>query len=65
MKDNIDLVAASGPAAEEGVTYDLGPNFATGVDPGRNKARLCFSFNTEAEIKEGITRLANVVKALI
>ena len=65
MKDNIDLVAASGPAAEAGVTYDLGPKFATGVDLGRNKARLCFSFNTESEIKEGITRLANVVKSLI
>ncbi|MDP6063226.1 MAG: PLP-dependent aminotransferase family protein [SAR202 cluster bacterium] len=65
MEDNIDLVAASGPAAKEGVTYDLGPNFATGEDQGRNKARLCFSFNTETEIKEGITRLANVVKTLI
>ncbi len=58
MHDGVDLVDAAGAAAERGVTYDQGPNFATGDDPGRNKARLCFSFNTEDEIREGIARLA-------
>ena len=65
MEDNTDLVAVSGPALKEGVIYDLGPKFATGEDLGSNKARLCFSFNTETEIKEGITRLANVVKSFV
>ena len=58
MPESVDLVDAAGAAAERGVTYDLGTNFATGDDPGRNKARLCFSFNTEDEIREGIGRLA-------
>ena len=61
MPGKADLVEAAGPAEEEGVTYDLGTKFATGDDPGRNKARLCFSFNTEKEIREGIARLARVL----
>ncbi len=61
MQDDVDLVDAAGAAAERGVTYDLGTNFATGDDPGRNKARLCFSFNTEEEIREGIALLADAV----
>ncbi len=61
MPDDVDLVDAAEAAAERGVTYDLGTNFATGDDPGRNKARLCFSFNSEEEIGEGISRLADAV----
>ena len=61
MPENVDLVEAAAPAEEAGVTYDLGTKFATGDDPGRNKARLCFSFNTEEEIAEGIARLAGVL----
>ena len=60
MPDDVDLVDAAEAAAERGVTYDLGTNFATGDDPGRNKARLCFSFNTE-EIREGIALLTDAV----
>ena len=58
---DVDLVDAAEAAAERGVTYDLGTNFATGDDPGRNKARLCFSFNTEEEIREGIALLTDAV----
>ena len=61
MPDDVDLVDAAEAAAERGVTYDLGTNFATGDDPGRNKARLCFSFNTEEEIREGIALLTDAV----
>ena len=61
MPDDVDLVDTADAAAERGVTYDLGTNFATGDDPGRNKARLCFSFNTEEEIREGIALLADAV----
>ena len=61
MPEDVDLVDAAVAAAEHGVTYDLGTNFATGDDPGRNKARLCFSFNTEEEIREGIALLADAV----
>ena len=61
MPDDVDLVDAAEAVAERGVTYDLGTNFATGDDAGRNKARLCFSFNTEEEIREGIALLADAV----
>jgi len=62
MESGIDLVDASIPAAKEGVIYDLGTKFATGKDPGRNKARLCFSYNNEEDIDEGIKRLSKVVR---
>ncbi len=61
MPDDVDLVDTAEAAAERGVTYDLGTNFATGADPGRNKARLCFSYNNEEEIREGIALLADAV----
>lgn len=61
MPEDVDLVDTAEAAAERGVTYDMGTNFATGDDPGRNKARLCFSFNTEEEIREGIALLADAV----
>ena len=63
MQEGIDLVDIAPRAASQGVTYDLGTTFAVGDDPGRNKARLCFSYNNEVEIREGITRLANIIKS--
>ena len=64
MPDHVDLVKAAGPAERASVTYDLGPKFATGDDTGRNRARLCFSYNTEDEIAEGIGRLADVLSGM-
>ena len=64
MQDNVDLVKVAGPAESASVTYDLGTKFATGDDPGYNKARLCFSYNTEDEIAEGIARLATVINQM-
>lgn len=63
MQEGIDLVDIAPRAASQGVTYDLGTTFAIGDDPGRNKARLCFSYNNETEIREGITRLADIIKS--
>ena len=64
MPDHVDLEKAAGPAAEASVTYDLGTKFATGDDPGHNRARLCFSYNTEDEIAEGIARFADVLSGM-
>ena len=64
MPDHVDLVKASEPAAKADVTYDLGTKFAAGDDPGHNRARLCFSYNTEDEISEGIDRLADVLSGM-
>ena len=64
MPDHVDLVKAAEPAARASVTYDLGTKFATGDDPGHNRARLCFSYNTEDEIAEGIARFADVLSGM-
>lgn len=62
LPEEVDLVKAAPEAEQSGVIYDLGTKFATGSDPGRNKARLCFSFNTEEQIHEGIRLLSLVVR---
>ena len=64
MPDHVDLEKAAGPAERASVTYDLGAKFATGDEHGRNRARLCFSYNTEEEIAEGIARLADVLSGM-
>jgi 2-aminoadipate transaminase len=44
--------------AVDDVGYLPGPNFAADGQSGRNCLRLCFGYNTPAEIHEGIARLA-------
>ena len=40
--------------------YHPGPMFSPDGVSGKNYARLCFGYNTPAEIREGIGRLAEV-----
>ena len=63
MPDPVDLVKASEPAAKADVTYDLGTKFAAATTRTQ-RARLCFSYNTEDEISEGIARLADVLSGM-
>lgn len=44
------------------VGYLPGPNFAPDGVSGRNRARLCFGYNTPEEIQEGIARLATAFR---
>ncbi len=44
--------------ATDDVGYLPGPSFAADGQSGRNCLRLCFGYNTPAEIHEGIARLA-------
>ncbi len=41
------------------VGYQSGPLFAPDGVSGKNYARLCFGYNTPADIHEGIARLAD------
>ena len=45
------------------VGYLPGPSFSPDGVAGRNCLRLCFGYNTPAEIGEGIAKLAGVLRA--
>ena len=61
MPEGADLAATQQRALEADVGYQPGPLFAPDGVSGRNFARLCFGYNTPAEIHEGIARLAEVL----
>ena len=60
MAEDADMVALREKALDADVGYNPGPLFAPDGVSGRNRARLCFGYNTPEEIHEGITRLAEV-----
>ena len=61
MPEDADLAALQPKALDADVGYLPGPLFAPDGASGRNYARLCFGYNTPAEIHEGISRLAQVI----
>ncbi len=61
MPEGADLAATQQRALDADVGYQPGPLFAPDGVSGRNFARLCFGYNTPAEIHEGIARLAEVL----
>ena len=56
-----DFVDAQDAAWEAEVGYQAGPIFSPDGVSARNYARLCYGYNTPDEIREGITRLADVL----
>ena len=60
MPAHADLTASQSEARAVEVGYQPGPMFAPDGRTGNNYARLCYGYNTPDEIREGITRLAEV-----
>ena len=60
MDEEADLAGLREKALDSDVGYNPGPLFAPDGVSGRNRARLCFGYNTPEEIHEGIARLADV-----
>jgi 2-aminoadipate transaminase len=58
LPEGTDTAALLGPAGEAGVTYVPGVDFGGAA----NAARLAFSFVSTAEIREGVRRLAALVR---
>src|SRR3989449_1373148 len=61
LPEGMDTERMLPPAVEEGVAYVVGSGFHADGG-GRNAMRLNFSFPSEAEIEEGVRRLARLVK---
>lgn len=64
LPEGADAVAAQAKVLETAdVGYLPGPGFSPDGVSGRNYVRLCFGYNTPAEITEGIGRLAQAFRA--
>jgi 2-aminoadipate transaminase len=60
LPDQVDTQALAGPALEEGIVYNAGPEWSIDPDVARHSMRLCFAMPSEGEIREGIAKLAEV-----
>ena len=60
MPAHADLTPSQSDARAGEVGYQPGPMFAPDGRTGNNYARLCYGYNTPDEIREGISRLAEV-----
>ncbi|MBI2166111.1 MAG: PLP-dependent aminotransferase family protein [Chloroflexi bacterium] len=56
-----DTLAVLPKAVEMGVRYNPGPLFHAQRE-GKNRLRLCFSYNTREEIREGVALLSSVLE---
>ena len=57
--DSRDLVA---PALSEGIAFNPGPDWSADPDAAAGYIRLCFALPSEAEIWEGVEKLADVFR---
>ena len=57
--DSRDLVA---PALREGIAFNPGPDWSADPDAAAGYIRLCFALPSDAEIREGIEKLADVFR---
>jgi DNA-binding transcriptional MocR family regulator len=60
LPDHVDTDAVAATAAERGVPFAKGSDFM--LDGGRNSMRLSYSSATPEQIREGVERLASIIK---
>ena len=58
----VDSRGLVGPAMREGVAFNPGPEWSVDPEAGANYIRLCFALPSEAEIWEGVGKLAEVFR---
>ncbi len=52
----------AGPALDEGIAFNPGPDWSADPEAAARYIRLCFALPSEAEIWEGIEKLAGVFR---
>ena len=60
LPEGVDCRQFVGPAMQEGIAFNPGPDCSADPEAAANYIRLCFALPTEAEIWEGIEKLARV-----
>ena len=60
--ETVDMAELQQTCFNEGVGYISGNNFSPKGDTGKNSARLCFAYESPEKNREGITRLAEILR---
>lgn len=60
LPDAVDVRTLVKPAADAGVAFNPGPEWACDAEASRSHLRLCFGLATKQEITEGVAALARV-----
>lgn len=62
LPDGVDSRDLAGPALREGIAFNPGPEWSADPDAAASYIRLCFALPSEAEIREGVDKLADVFR---
>ena len=62
LPDGVDSRDLAGPALREGIAFNPGPEWSADPDAAASYIRLCFALPSEAEIWEGVEKLADVFR---
>ena len=60
LPDSVDVRKLVKPAAEAGIVFNPGPEWAVSADNSSNCLRLCFAMPSKETIKSGVAELARV-----
>ncbi len=60
LPEAVDVRTLVKPAADAGVAFNPGPEWACDAEASRSHMRLCFALATKREIEEGVAALARV-----
>ncbi len=60
LPEAVDTAKLLKPAADAGIAYNAGPEWACNPGTGRSSMRLCFALPTKDEIRAGVAALAKV-----
>ena len=58
----VDSRNLEGPALREGIAFNPGPDWSADPDAAAGYIRLCFALPSEAEIREGVEKMADVFR---
>ena len=62
LPDGVDSRQLEGPALREGIAFNPGPDWSADPDAAAGYIRLCFALPSEAEIRDGVEKLADVFR---
>lgn len=62
LPDGVDSRDLEGPALREGIAFNPGSDWSADPDAAAGYIRLCFALPSEAEIREGVEKMADVFR---
>ena len=60
LPDSVDVRKLTKPAADAGISFNPGPEWACNPEAAKSHIRLCFALLSKQEIKDGVAALARV-----